>query len=416
MPTILPMKFAILPAIMLVVSVVAPSAAQDNDEDSRRYTILGQVRHRFESSARSLNSSVDPINFNLLRTRLGVHFFVEEGVEAVLQIQDSRVMGEEKSTLTDGSADRLDMQQGYLKITEIFDWPLDVQLGRFQANYGSQRLIGSVEWHNIGRTFDGVRFTLRPKHVSIDLYNLQIVEELEPGGEGDLNLIGVNGDFELFKNYKTQGYVIWQKGIPSSKLSRYTVGIFFSGATAGFKSEVELAYQGGEFEERDVSAYMATLNAGYTFQSSSIQPSISAGIDYLSGDDDPGDGKHKVFDTLYATNHKFYGYMDYFLNIPVHTLGSGLSDIHVKVAIKPSPDASLRLAYHTFLANEDYTLSDGSTSTRFGTELDLTFVFNYTDRVKFVAGVSAFSPGAIFKETRGEDTGTWGYVMTSVNL
>ena len=97
---------------------------------------------------------------------------------------------------------------------------------------------------------------------------------------------------------------------------------------------------------------------------------------FLSGEDDPGDGKHKVFDTLYATNHKFYCYMDYFLNIPVHTLGSGLSDIHVKVAIKPSPDASLRLAYHTFLANEDYTLSDGSTSARFSTAVDLNFVFN----------------------------------------
>lgn len=52
--------------------------------------------------------------------------------------------------------------------------------------------------------------------------------------------------------------------------------------------------------------------------------------DHLSGDDDPSDGTVRVFDTLFATNHKFYGLADYFLNIPVQTVGRGLQDLALK--------------------------------------------------------------------------------------
>jgi hypothetical protein len=161
---------------------------------------------------------------------------------------------------------------------------------------------------------------------------------------------------------------------------------------------------------------MATLNMTYTVASSSLQPAFTVGIDYLSGDDDQSDDTYKVFDTLYATNHKFYGYMDYFLNIPTHTLGLGLSDIHAKVAVQAHKDVSVRLAFHTFMSNADFVATDGSTSTSFGNEVDLTVVYKYTDRLSFTGGASVFAPGEIFKATRGEDLGTWAYVSTIVNL
>jgi len=63
----------------------------------------------------------------------------------------------------------------------------------------------------------------------------------------------------------------------------------------------------------------------------SMSPVLSAGVDYLSGDDGEDETKYKVFNTLYATNHKFYGFMDYFLNLPVHTYGKGLMDMHGKL-------------------------------------------------------------------------------------
>ena len=44
------------------------------------------------------------------------------------------------------------------------------------------------------------------------------------------------------------------------------------------------------------------------------------------------DKKYNVFNTLYATNHKYYGFMDYFIDIPRHTYGLGLIDIHAKAS------------------------------------------------------------------------------------
>ena len=402
--------------IIIALLLGGESNVHAQDSEFPTYTIQGQVRHRFESSAKTFDSEISALNFNLLRTRLGVNFYGEKHVEAFIQFQDSRVMGEETNTLTDGSADRFDLHQGYLKLTDMFNESVDLQIGRFEANYGSQRLIGAVGWHNIGRSFDGFRVTIHPENMSIDLFNFKAVEEIETGDEGDLNLYGANGDFKLIENYKTQAFVLWQRAQPTDELSRYTAGLFISGVSGNFKPEIELAYQAGTRESIDVSAFMVTVNLGYTFSSTTIKPTFSVGIDYLSGDDDPADDTYKVFDTMYATNHKFYGYMDYFLNIPVHTIGLGLTDIHVKGSVKATKDMSIRLAIHTFMSSEDYTLADGSTSTNFGNEVDLTVVYAYTDRVSFVGGVSAFSPGAIFKETRGEDLSTWAYASTIINL
>lgn len=252
--------------------------------------------------------------------------------------------------------------------------------------------------------------------MKLDLFNLKVVEKLEPGGTGDLNVLGAYGDFQLIDTYTTQAFVILQRANPSSDLNCFTIGLYLNGTTANFRPEVELAYQGGERENIDVSALLVAVNLGYTVASASLKPTFSAGIDYLSGDDDPTDETFKVFDTLYATNHKFYGFMDFFQNIPVHTSGLGLRGIHAKVALKPRDGLSLRLAYHSFSANEDFTLADGATSTRFGDEVDLTLIFNYNQQLSFTGGASLFAPGAIFDETRGEDLGAWGYIMTIVNL
>jgi hypothetical protein len=126
--------------------------------------------------------------------------------------------------------------------------------------------------------------------------------------------------------------------------------------------------------------------------------------------------KFKVFNTLYATNHKYYGFMDYFLNIPANTLGLGLMDVHVKAEILPFNKFKAALAFHMFNANADFTLLDGSTSTSFGSEVDLTLIYTYNRAVTFQGGFSLFSPGDIFKQTRGEDMSTWGYLMAVVNL
>ncbi len=392
------------------------SPAHAQESEFPRYAVSGQVRYRFEFNNKDLNRRIDAISFNLLRTRLGVRFEPAPHTEALLQVQDARVLGEETNTLGDGSADRLDLHQAYFKLVDVFNAPVDIQVGRFESVYGSERFIGAVGWDNVGRSFDGVVLGLHPERATIDVFNYFVSEKLQPGEAGDLNVLGIYGDFQLLDGYTTQAFALWQRGYPRSTLSRYTLGGYVKGRTADFMPTVEWAYQGGTREKLDVEAYMFALDVGYAFSGLTYTPVLSAGIDFLSGDGDPTDGTFRVFDTLYATNHKFYGFMDYFLNIPVHTAGLGLQDLHAGLAITPDETVGVRVVYHQFRSNEDSAPGGGPVSTHFGDEVDLTINFKYNQRVTFVGGASVFAPGRIFDATRGTDTGVWAYAMTIVNL
>ena len=57
-----------------------------------------------------------------------------------------------------------------MRIERFFSNSLNMKLGRMRVNYGEQRLIGAVEWSNIGRSFDGVIFTVHDGRYSTDIF------------------------------------------------------------------------------------------------------------------------------------------------------------------------------------------------------------------------------------------------------
>ncbi len=379
--------------------------------DSLSYSL--QIRTRSEANGKDFNSDSDMSSYTFLRTRLSLSFKPTKGVSAFFQLQDSRLFGSETSTLADGSADALDLHQAYFKVNDLFGLPLTLKLGRMEAVYGPQRLIGSVGWHNIGRSFDGVVFTYNFSKVSLDLFKFKEVENMAAGDLGDKSFCGVYGDFKLSKKMKTQAFLVRQKMIPTDDLSRFTAGVYLKGKSGKLSHELEFAYQFGNIGDLDISAYLVAANVGFGLSKGA---NISLGVDYLSGDDNKNDSDYKVFDTLYATNHKYYGFMDYFLNIPVHTFGLGIMDIHAKVTIKPLAKTVASLKFHKFSANADYALLAGGTSKDFGNEIDLTVKYKYQKNLTFVLGASVFMPGDVFKEVKGPDAAPWFYLMTIFNI
>lgn len=401
-------------SLLLLVSSSALGEAFDN------ITPSVQIRHRFEYDNRDFDSTADPLTFSLLRSRVGLMFTPSEDLAAFVQLQDSRTMGEEFSTLRDGSADAFDLHQGYLKVHDIFSWPLDLKLGRMEVKYGSERLLGAVGWDNVGRAFDGLMLNLHSEQVAVDVFTFAEVESLRAGDDGDLNVFGFNADLELSEKYQTEVFVIGQMRDPSNRLNRYTIGFYSQGTLGDLRHETEFAYQTGRITpnntKQDVQAFMGTLNLWYTFSSMDRKPFLSLGIDFLSGDDAPLDDKYKVFDTLYATNHKFYGFMDYFLNIPRDTFLRGLVDSHARAGLNPWAGAPLWLVAHWFRSQEKFTLANGSTSNDFGSEFDLTFKYPYSENLNFTLGASAFFPGEIFKEQFGSSSSAWFYIMTTLTI
>jgi hypothetical protein len=369
----------------------------------------------------------------LLRTRVGLDYTADENITAFVQLQDSRIWGEETSTLDDGSADRLDLHQGYIRVEKFFADPLTLTLGRTEVNFGSQRLVGAVGWHNIGRAFDGAILTINGERFAPSFFYLAQVEKMQTGDLGDIAAYGMNADVVTTDSYKTQVFVIWQRSVPPRILNRATIGFYANGNHGNWGHETEAALQVGKITPRavygkssafgndsvkvDVNAFMATFNLWYRFKDAESKPGISAGVDFLSGTKAGGmEGDDmKSFDTLYATNHKFYGFMDFFLNLPVHTYGRGLLDLHGKADATFGSNTA-KVAFHVFQSHEDYVLVGGAKSKDFGSELDLTIKHGYSKNLSFTVGASSFWPGDIFKEKKGPDTAWWGYIMTILNV
>jgi hypothetical protein len=68
----------------------------------------------------------------------------------------------------------------------------------------------------------------------------------------------------------------------------------------------------------------------------------------LSGDNSATNGGYGAFNTMYATNHPFYGLMDLFLDPAARTNDRGLIDALATTAIALPPRTTLKVELHHF--------------------------------------------------------------------
>ncbi|KAF0150801.1 MAG: hypothetical protein FD143_2478 [Ignavibacteria bacterium] len=359
----------IIISIIILFSGAAFSFAQDNIK------INAQIRPRFEFSNLDFNNNNSASTFALLRTRLGARFTPSDDLTAFIQIQDSRHFGGAKSTVAD--LKNIDLHQAFFRLNNIFASKLSLTIGRMELSFNNERLVGVANWGNTGRRFDGIHAGYKTEKLDAQFFAYKEAENLLLGDTLDQNIYGLSLDLNLIKNYKIQPIIIWQKQIPAKTTSRFTTGVYTKGDIGNFSHEAEFYYQFGDQNinkiNYDISAFLFSLNLNYTFDLPS-KPFLGAGLDYLSGDDKLTDNQYKVFNTIYGTNHKFYGYMDYFVNMPNDTYGLGLSDYFVRAGLSLSKEIKTAVMFHLFNSNADYKLKTGSITKSFGTEVD--FILN----------------------------------------
>lgn len=372
--------------------------------------ISGQIRFREELDKRNFAAGTDVNDMGLLRSRLGLKFQPAQNVIAFLQFQDSRTLGVEGSN-TLASSSNLDLHQGYIQLENIFSTQgLSLKVGRQEIAFGGQRLIGTVGWHNVGRSFDGGRLAFSRNGIKADLWAAKLAEVFEAGEAKDNAIYGIDFAVNTNPRFAPRAYVILERNNDTNSsgvdlLSRNTFGIHAKGKVNQFDYAVESALQTGKQEANDVSAFLVGVSTGYTFPGTK-KLRLAMGYDHLSGNDGEA-GTIKVFNTLYATNHKFYGFMDYFLNIPVHTRGFGLRDLMIKSSLNFSSKVVGKADFHIF----NYAQEDEAGQTSLGQEIDLTAVYKFRKPVKIVAGASVFFPGEVFKRLQGSKLGVKLYSM-----
>ena len=401
------------------------------------WSINGQVRLRTELDGRDFSNSTHPLTFASSRIRLGVQKTFVKKLTLFIQIQDSRVFGSESSTLSNSK--NLDLHQGFVKLIKLFNWDWTIQAGRFEMNYGTERFIGPVGWHYIGRSFDGIRFVIASKSFNLHLFGLTVKESVSYIGNAkpdiypypqeatpSQSIYGFWKETKLNDNNKLDVFGYWEINREkvredTSKLNMPTVGTSYWGTFGKISVIGEAAYQFGDMAGKDISANLISAIAFYKVGNTKL----GLGIDLLSGTN-PDDASTKMnsFQATYGTNHKFYGFMDYFINVPGNTMNFGLNDFYITSFFKPKNSKwGFGANIHHFMSNQsaNITVGDNTSATEeniFGQEVDLTIKYAFIKGTTLVWGGSVFFPGNLMKYIFAPraDVAYWTYLMITANL
>jgi len=385
--------------------------------------VTGQVRYRGNIDARDFDRGTESLFFSEIRTRVNIEAQPRDNLKLFIQIQDSRIAGSNSGGLLNDT--NLGLHQGYFHWGWGKQWFF--QAGRFSMNYGNQRLVGAVEWNNVGRTWDGARFLLDRDRWRIDLFLVKRNEtafltsfdppQLIHSGDDDHNFSGANFNF---KRLKVEGFVFYDRDatpdplnrLPDDSnfeeykrlLNRWTMGIYTARTFANrWDYVINGAFQVGRDKRWfrsvgadtmmdplekpffvTIAAWMVTFEGGYTF-SGAREPRLAILVDYASGDDNPLDDQINSFNNLYYTGHKFRGYMDYFFG----SNRNGLLDLVLRYKMKLAPKWQLGVDLHHFRSPVNIASGDG-TSHAIGEEFDLTVLYK-EEWLGVLCGIHAFS-------------------------
>ena len=390
-------------ALMLCVPEMASAV-----EVAPGVKVGAHIRTRFiKHDGRDGDSSDNAFEYFENRVRLSLDVDTVEWLRAFSQLQDVRVWGEETNTLTDYSANGFDVHQAYGDF-RLGSKNLVLRVGRQQIVVEEQRLVGAVGWTPSARSFDAARlFWDAPGGgLHIEGFYAQILEDesIAPGPATNTNTdfamfsgIGAIHKHKLDNGSLSLSAWAFVDYSDAAERTRATIGLRHAGKLGMFRYRVEGYYQLGELKDETIGAFMAAVDVGVVLESAA-NLDIRLWADYLSGTDDPAKAGYETFNTLYATNHKFYGFADFFINIPVHTQGKGLIDLALKISAKPLKNLKISLDGHYFLPAED----QGGPSV-FGSEVDFVVAWKPVPHVSTMLGVFAMIPDDGLKARIGGD-------------
>ena len=336
-----------------------------------------------------------------------------------------RRWGDEGSTT--GILAGLDIKQGFIVFREVGGKPVDVEAGRLYMSYGDQRTIGGLEWVDQGRAYDGVRGRYGASKFYLDVFAIK-VRETAPLVDDDQWVAGLYGGTDEWLDWlDVEVYALWfadQMGMAGETALGDTgfiaFGFRFHGKSDSLDYSVHATLQAGEVNGDDLMAFGFAGIIGFTLEDTAWKPRFALEFDLATGDDNPADGDQGALQTLFPTNHMYYGFAD--------VVGwSNMMDIRVTVSAHPSSQWKVQLDVHYFRVLEEQgawvnagggVIRTGAPgiSSDLGTEVDITIVWKPSKPLSFLFGYSIFMPGGFVEDTGASPTTHFGYLQTRVTF
>jgi len=438
----------------------------------------GELRPRFEMNERSdFNDNTSGNYFVSQRIRLNAKADILPDTSAFIQLQSVQTWGEAdgvgnalgggNSSFTANDVDAtVGIHQAYFILKNFAGLPADLKMGRQEVVLDGHRLFGNTLWTQGAQTHDGIRVNHHEGNHTVSLMYLR-ANEGAGGAPTDADHIDVYVAWANMQGILGGGLSLYFVGFDDecdanaagvcsagpTDNNLYTVGGRQAGQMFGIDYRGEFYYQFGGAEAAaasiagapyaatgpgsgiDRNAYMFGVRIGKKFNNVMWKPSLTLWYDYLSGtsEDDARDGKFKTFNTLFDTGHKFYGFMDLFLNAGgANTNYLGLVDYAIKASVSPAKNWKFKAALHHFQTAESPNVNAGigaQASTRLGDsdlgdEIDLTLVHKYNANTTISAGWSHFSAQPLFHVVAtgagtgggGNDNADWAYLQFHVKF
>jgi hypothetical protein len=312
------------------------------------------------------------------------------------------------------------------------DSDIALKIGRQEMVYDGARLIGNIGWIQQAQSFDAVRADTKLGDLGLTAFYAQTTaKETHPtlggtiaqsGNMFESSFSGLRATWSLGGKDRITPYAYYAlnptrggaaTNAPNQALNILYTGLYVSKHFGDFKLRLDGAYQSGDKDHTTTfGAYMLTA-AVSTKLDIAEGANVGLWVDYLSGDSNgAADGKIKTFTTPYATNHKFYGHMDYFLNNPPH----GLIDYVFKASIKATPKLRFQFHAHKFQADKS---TAALTDKDLGAEIDLDLSYAIATNTKLRIGYSHFfKGGAQNGGVTGNTTvnGDWAWMMMQMKF
>jgi len=326
----------------------------------------------------------------------------------------------------DGNMDpRVGLLEAYLKIDNLFDYPISIKVGKQNVLYGD----GAVMFDGGEDGFLGTKVNLAFDPISWDFFYYRLAEsggiELVATGAdsipGDLNLMGTYLTLGLMEGkMNLQGYFFMRMQNNNEAEDK---PMWFGARTEGapieglnFKAEVTM--MGGKKDYTDEAVTDMNYKGmhamvGLDYAPASLPVSFGGAYVMFSGDDDPNDADNKLYVAATDAPYAFGFYKSWPGFGPAHTMATpfafacvadwdpymvNLNVINGHLGFNTGP-LSLRGDFFMYARNK---VGENEESA-LGNEIALLASYNYRDALTVGFTVGYWMPGKVQKATVGDD-------------
>ncbi|QDO95354.1 hypothetical protein FNB79_15695 [Formosa sediminum] len=403
-----------------------------------QFTLDGEFRPRAEyrhGFGSVMPESAEPAFSISTRARLNAGYKTD-AYSFYLSMQDVLVWGENRQINTVDANNSFAIFQAWadIKLGSGFS----TKLGRQVLSYDDQRIMGGLDWAQMGRNHDAALIKYKKDGFMFDV-GLAFNQDFDSYTSNISGYVGTGNEYtedpgfftykamqygylkkewstfsasvlilnNTFQNFELVDGVRTYDGFGVSSLQ--TIGTHLNYKSGAFGLAGNAYLQTGErVNELSVkSAFLVGLEATYKL-SGGI--GLGAGVEVISGNDADA-GETGAFFPLYGTNHKFNGFMDYFY-VGNHANSIGLVDVHVSANFKLNETSSLLVKVLNFSGEQE--LASGEKS--LGTELDLVYSKTFKGFALKLGYSQMFASDGMYElkgvaENDAADTQNWAWAM-----